>query len=621
VSRNAEMNRDDADDVVGTSTTLTPSAAVLKWRRSLRVGDHVDVRDKTKVWYECVVKSVGTKRAHRYKDDSSDSKKHVAKSPQLENDDADHPEDEIQVHYMGWGAKYDEWISRYSERVKPLHEETGNWRTMLRLDDVIEVLCVHQEGDEVKRRWFRGLVMKIDKKKQKLLVIYDKRGVHDQRWIDLFGEEICKAGTHVPPSNTSYEIVPSFRKEYLMAIYVHCDILNLLRSNHTNMDIVRSCLEGLAYLVSGEDRLNRVRLLASAEPEPFLCHLLNTYCDFPELMPFFIQIMDSFSCVLDLEVLLVGDLVESQWRGRGTAVYPGMITRVHSENKDTYEVTYDDGDCDVSLPIDRIRLRTSGRTSRPANDCVQRFLSWNALPVLMRLCDRYHEDNKTLYPLIFAVTVLAQASLIQAASPALNPHSPTNNLEASENASWAIHSTAERVTQFMLNRGYVYLTTILQLKISELKGERNIVPSSLIFRGFGLLCHLASLNKSNKSILFERQCYIMAISVLIHCTSYPRLLSVALKYLYILISKDQTFAVPECRVPVRSSLGYSAINLDQDLDLDLDLDNTGDRRQENAVVLRKENLRDPTSYYMALQGRLAEGQPYVLEFEVPDDNR
>jgi len=55
-------------------------------------------------------------------------------------------------------------------------------------------------------------------------------------------------------------------------------------------------------------------------------------------------------------VLKVGDKVQGRFRGRGSRWYNGVISRIHKENeKEYYDVQYDDGDFDQRLPVTAIK--------------------------------------------------------------------------------------------------------------------------------------------------------------------------------------------------------------------------------------------------------------------------
>jgi len=200
------------------------SKHTTSWRKELRVGSCIDAKDKSHHWYEAIVKDTrrrqrnNTRRRKNSDDDCGDD------DDSSESDEEDASGDwedalgghvEVFVHYSGWGDKYDEWIPCSSDRLQCAHTETGYWREHLRLDEPIEILCLHYETPpesdsgnsvtpEVKRRWFRGVVARIEPQPtgvDRILVVYDKRGCREERWIDIDErEEICKVGTHVPSS-------------------------------------------------------------------------------------------------------------------------------------------------------------------------------------------------------------------------------------------------------------------------------------------------------------------------------------------------------------------------------------------------------------------------------------
>jgi hypothetical protein len=292
-----------------------------QWRSKLKVGDKIDARDKSNHWYESIVREIVDSVAY--------------------------------VHYIGWGDKYNEWISVDSDRIQMLYTETTPWRESLHLDDPIEILCLHNDGSESRRTWFRGLVSKFDD--GKVLVVYDKRGHTDERWVNLLeGEEICRVGTHVPSSmDSTTDILRSNRKKELKRHNMCKVLLDILSSNIGVADIVCVCLEGIEYIMSGEDCAVHIQHISDLRPGDLLCKVLHHHANNPVIVELGCAIMEALCASRNSDIFSVGDAVNAQWRRRGNVAFPGRIARV-IDNGMAYDIMYDDGDTEDNVPKDRI---------------------------------------------------------------------------------------------------------------------------------------------------------------------------------------------------------------------------------------------------------------------------
>jgi hypothetical protein len=225
------------------------------WRGELTVGDRIDAKDKSQLWYEAIVKNTDNAKA------------------------------EVFVHYIGWGTKYDEWIPISSDRLQLLHSETGYWRDNLRLDDPVEILCIHSEGSEIKRRWFRGIVARMNERSDKLLVEYDKRGSHEERWVSIsYDEEICKVGTHVPSALGSMtDILKTLRKKQLLECNSLRTVVQLLRNLfQSSVEITRACLETVQYLINPDGQATAAALV-NRHLQPVIDELASLLCQCIEI--------------------------------------------------------------------------------------------------------------------------------------------------------------------------------------------------------------------------------------------------------------------------------------------------------------------------------------------------
>ena len=231
----------------------------LELATHVSVGDFIDAQDVAGKWYEAVVREVD-------------------------------PET-VTVHYCGWASRWDTKIrrrrpeenseSKSSKEVMPpapLWSQTGRWRERLRVGDVVEI---RDSSSTVQRpKWFKGEVKKIGKpsdpvrkltggadleeypveghetRKEKLLILKrsqqmlveveqertEKAGVPHSptgeddfskaqppylRWVDLYGEEICRINTHLKASDMSRPV--TLRYEY----EDHRKPVEIMKSFHT----------------------------------------------------------------------------------------------------------------------------------------------------------------------------------------------------------------------------------------------------------------------------------------------------------------------------------------------------------------------------------------------------
>ncbi|KAE8897529.1 hypothetical protein PF003_g18374 [Phytophthora fragariae] len=79
----------------------------MQWRMSLAKGDFLDALDTSKTWFEARVLAARRNKVH--------------------------------VHYRSWEPKWDEWISRTSTRIAPLHSKVPKWRSLLRTHSLVQV--------------------------------------------------------------------------------------------------------------------------------------------------------------------------------------------------------------------------------------------------------------------------------------------------------------------------------------------------------------------------------------------------------------------------------------------------------------------------------------------------
>jgi len=232
----------------------TREHAGIPWERktlceTLSVGDRIDAQDVTGKWFEAVVQSI-------------------------EYDDKDEEPLQALIHYMGWASKWNAYIPLQpnvnQQRLSPpapLWTHSTSWRENLKAGDRIEI---RDTSSLVTRpKWYTGIVVKVDvngrhtvaggaaierdqdkqplrllpDRKTQLLVEVDQERQDKSvlmpptiaedneedddddssdslaaepphlRWVDAYGEEICKFRTHLKPDTDvpallQYELDP-----------------------------------------------------------------------------------------------------------------------------------------------------------------------------------------------------------------------------------------------------------------------------------------------------------------------------------------------------------------------------------------------------------------------------
>ncbi|TYZ61098.1 hypothetical protein PybrP1_000390 [[Pythium] brassicae (nom. inval.)] len=146
-----------------------------EWRYQLVVGQLVDALDSEKKWYESRVIELELTR--------------------------------VKVHYRGWTAKWDEWLSRSSDRLAPLHTKVRNWRAF-RVHDKVQIgFPIPQK---VFPEWKDGVVTELRRAEGtdalEIKVRYDD---NKDEWRDAQDELLCAPGTH-KPVNTALSAVTTY---------------------------------------------------------------------------------------------------------------------------------------------------------------------------------------------------------------------------------------------------------------------------------------------------------------------------------------------------------------------------------------------------------------------------
>ena len=149
----------------------------------LSVGDLVDARDREKSWFESYVTEVRP---------SAPS----TSPPRGGNREREKEKYDVKVHYMGWGSKWDDWVSEWDlgARIAPLNSRSKNWRADLFEGGLIEIKC---NDDMVNQKWMWGKIIALNYSEGWVDVSYTFTNEPTVvKRADLFGETLCMVGMH-----------------------------------------------------------------------------------------------------------------------------------------------------------------------------------------------------------------------------------------------------------------------------------------------------------------------------------------------------------------------------------------------------------------------------------------
>jgi hypothetical protein len=151
----------------------------------LSVGDLVDARDREKSWFESYVTEV------RPSAPSTSPPRGSNRDREKEKEKYD-----VKVHYMGWGSKWDDWVSEWDlgARIAPLNSRSKNWRADLFEGGLIEIKC---NDDMVNQKWMWGKIIALNYSEGWVDVSYTFTNEPTVvKRADLFGETLCMVGMH-----------------------------------------------------------------------------------------------------------------------------------------------------------------------------------------------------------------------------------------------------------------------------------------------------------------------------------------------------------------------------------------------------------------------------------------
>ena len=101
----------------------------------------------------------------------------------------------FKIHFIGWNERFDEYISIGSEKIMPLHSKTKEWKSKLKVGNIIEVKEILETPDnKCKERWCKGFIL--DKKEEKLLLKFPIEN-YPNSWHDLNSEKVTYNKMHI----------------------------------------------------------------------------------------------------------------------------------------------------------------------------------------------------------------------------------------------------------------------------------------------------------------------------------------------------------------------------------------------------------------------------------------
>ncbi|CAI5739551.1 unnamed protein product [Peronospora destructor] len=131
------------------------------WRFTLEKNQLIDALDSYRKWYESRVITLDPSR--------------------------------VQVHFRGWSATWDEWVSRTSTRIAPLHTKVPNWRNF-QIGD--EILVGKQVENNSCPEWRIARVTNLQNSEIGDLLRIELDVDGKKQWTDAQDELLCPVGMH-----------------------------------------------------------------------------------------------------------------------------------------------------------------------------------------------------------------------------------------------------------------------------------------------------------------------------------------------------------------------------------------------------------------------------------------
>lgn len=191
------VERHDTGHTVQVEWEFREPSASWERKTKYKVGDALDAQDVTGQWFEAIVTDT----------------------------------DPLQVHYLGWSSKWDAVLDGTRLPLPaPLWSLTDRWRQNLKVDQVVEIR--DSKSKAARPRWYRGVVQELgtghkiegaelemyqgkplcllERSKQVLVHVEEEDA---SRWVSVYGEEVCKLGTHLKQRPTPTLVTYDYERD------------------------------------------------------------------------------------------------------------------------------------------------------------------------------------------------------------------------------------------------------------------------------------------------------------------------------------------------------------------------------------------------------------------------
>jgi hypothetical protein len=274
--------------------------------------------------------------------------------------------------------------------------------------------------------------------------------------------------------------------------------------------------------------------------------IVETACD----------ILASLSFSQDAQVFSVGDAVYAQWRRRGNIAFPGRITRIcdHGNvgsnitnistssvpgSNITFDISYDDGDREEHIPMDRVTHRSSVAYYN-ASGFLLSFVACDGPSILWNLlaeCGSFLPEDITISILSVLSSVMESMGRREVATLFWK-----GVKWGSETASW--------FDEAMLQDPHMQTTTRLPYAkvLFNMVSQAAFLKSSsrLVMQALNFYRVLAESSVRNKNRVYATGAHALSILCLSSFPHHPKVLCQSLKLLSAIASKDGTIEAPTC---------------------------------------------------------------------------
>ena len=101
----------------------------------------------------------------------------------------------FKIHFIGWNQRFDEYISIGSKRIMPLHSKTKDWKSKLKVGNIIEVKKILETPDnKYKERWCKGIIRRFNNGRVLLKFPIEN---YPSSWHELNSENVTYNKMHI----------------------------------------------------------------------------------------------------------------------------------------------------------------------------------------------------------------------------------------------------------------------------------------------------------------------------------------------------------------------------------------------------------------------------------------